>query len=378
MKERLLITTAMGIMLGAGAFAQSPTDQSKNQQPPAAQNQTNPNSSAPSASSSTPSQNSTPSAQNAQPTSSDKSSATTSQSSPNTAGTSSQAQSNQASPPSQGQSTNNAGTAPSQAQPTQQPSSPSQAQTNPAPPTNNQTQASPTGSNTNTNAGTQPSTNTAAQPSTNTAAQPSNTQSNTAPSSSSNVSVSASLNENQRTRVSESISRLNVAPINNVNFSLSVGTVVPRDVRFQPLPADVVEVMPQYRGYNFLVVRDDIVIVDPSTYKIVDVLPRAGRSTAAAPAPAPSSHKTTFSDRDREVIRKHARSSRIEQRTTGSTTTSTRVRVGERLPESVEIRSFPEEVYRESPTLRDYRYIERDNRTYVIEPRERTIIEEID
>src|SRR5258708_6001298 len=159
MKERLLITTAMGIMLGAGAFAQSPTDQSKNQQPRAAQNQT---------------------------------------------------------------------------------------------------KASPTGSNTNTNAGPQPSTNTAAQPSTNTAAQPSNTQSNTAPSSSSNVSVSASLNENQRTRVSESISRLNVAPINNVNFSLSVGTVVPRDVRFQPLPADVVEVMPQYRGYNFLVVRDDI------------------------------------------------------------------------------------------------------------------------
>ena len=32
----------------------------------------------------------------------------------------------------------------------------------------------------------------------------------------------------------------------------------------------------------------------------------------------------------------------------------------------------------ESPSLRDYRYIERDSRTYVIEPRERTIIEEID
>src|SRR6266851_6065134 len=84
----------------------------------------------------------------------------------------------------------------------------------------------------------------------------------------------------------------------------------------------------------------------------------------------------TFSDKDREVIRKHVRSSRTEQRTTGSSTTTTRVRVGERLPESVEIRSFPETVYRESPGLREYRYIERDNRTYVIEPRERTIIEE--
>lgn len=165
-----------------------------------------------------------------------------------------------------------------------------------------------------------------------------------------------------------------MAPVNKVNFSVSVGGVVPRDLRFQPLPAEVVEVMPQYRGYNFLVIRDDIVIVDPSTYQIVDVLPRAGSSTAAAPA----SRKVVFSDRDREVIRKHARSSRTEQRTTGSSATSTRVRVGDRLPDSVEVRSFSDDAYRDSPRLREYRYIERDNRTYVVEPRERTIIEEIE
>jgi uncharacterized protein DUF1236 len=79
------------------------------------------------------------------------------------------------------------------------------------------------------------------------------------------------------------------------------------------------------------------------------------------------------------MMRKHARSSRTEERgTTGSATSTTRVRVGDRLPDSVEIRSFPDEVYRASPSLREYRYIERDNRTYVVEPRERTIIEEID
>jgi hypothetical protein len=338
MKERLLITTALGLMLGTAAFAQSPSEQPKNNPPPAAQNQTNSNSSAPAASSSTSSPSST--------------SSTQSQSTPSGTGSTTTSQSG-----------NNAAPAPSQAQSAQPSNSPAQAQSNTAPPANtNQTQSSPTGTN---NAGTQPSSNTAAQPS--------NNQTNTAQSSSSNIRVSASLNETQRTRVSESIARLNVGPLNNVNFSLSVGTVVPRDVRFQPLPADVVEVMPQYRGYNFFVVRDEIVIIEPTTYKIVDVLPRTGRSTAAAPA----SHRTTFSDRDREVIRKHARSSRIEKRTTGSAT-STRVKVGERLPDSVEIRSFPDEVYRESPSLREYRYIERDNRTYLIEPRERTIIEEID
>ena len=66
----------------------------------------------------------------------------------------------------------------------------------------------------------------------------------------------------------------------NVNFSLSVGTVLPRDVHFQPLPAEAVEVMPQYRGYNFIVVREDIVIVEPSTY----IIPRRGVSGIAAAA----------------------------------------------------------------------------------------------
>jgi Protein of unknown function (DUF1236) len=69
-----------------------------------------------------------------------------------------------------------------------------------------------------------------------------------------------------------------VTPINNVNFSLSVGYGCSKRRAFQPLPAEVVEILPQYRGYNFFAVRDDIVIVEPSTYKIVDVLPRTGRS----------------------------------------------------------------------------------------------------
>ena len=176
---------------------------------------------------------------------------------------------------------------PAQAQSNQQPGSssqPAQAQSNTAPPASNQSTsnqpstgpANATSNNATNSGSTQPSTNTAAQPSTG--------QTNTAQSRT-NINVSANLTESQRTRVSQSISRLNAKPVTNVNFSLSVGTVVPRDVHFQPLPAEVVEVMPQYRGYNFIVVREDIVIVEPSTYKIVDVLPRGGQSTAAAPAP---------------------------------------------------------------------------------------------
>jgi hypothetical protein len=195
------------------------------------------------------------------------------------------------------------------------------------------------------------------------------------------VNASVNINDQQRTRVTQSISRLNVQPLTNVNFSLSVGTAVPRDVRLQTLPADVVEVVPQYRGYSFFVVRDEIVIVEPSTYKIVTVLPRSGGSTAAAPARSQS--KVSFTDKDRDVVRKHVKS-RPERQATGSAAQTTGssakmvIRRGERLPESVEVEEFPETVYREAPALREYRYIHRENRTYLVDPAERTVIDDFD
>jgi hypothetical protein len=184
----------------------------------------------------------------------------------------------------------------------------------------------------------------------------------------------------EQTRISQSIARLNVRPLTNVNFSVAVGTVVPRDVRLQPLPADIVQVVPQYRGYNFVVVRDEIVIVEPASYKIVAVLPRSGGRAAAAPAPAPAQKKVTFSDHEREVIRSHTRSSR-QSTTSGATTGSSaraQVRVGERVPETMQLREFPSTVYQRVPSVREYRYIDMDNRSYLVEPHERTIIEELE
>ncbi|WP_349629007.1 DUF1236 domain-containing protein [Bradyrhizobium diazoefficiens] len=118
--------------------------------------------------------------------------------------------------------------------------------------------------------------------STTTAQQP-NSQQNTADrSSNTNVNASVNINDQQLTRISTSISHLNVQPLTNVNFSLLVGTVVPRDVRLQQLPAEVVEIVPQHRGYDFVLVKDEIVIVEPSSYKIVAVLPLDGGQRRSA------------------------------------------------------------------------------------------------
>jgi Protein of unknown function (DUF1236) len=83
----------------------------------------------------------------------------------------------------------------------------------------------------------------------------------------------AKLSTEQRTKITSVIREQRVAPAEHVNFSISVGTRVPREVRFHPLPAEVVTVYPEWRGYEFFLVRDEIVVVDPRSLEIVAVLP---------------------------------------------------------------------------------------------------------
>jgi hypothetical protein len=82
----------------------------------------------------------------------------------------------------------------------------------------------------------------------------------------------AKLSTEQRTKITTVIKDQHIAPVTNVNFSISVGTRVPRDVSFHPLPAEIVTVYPDWRGYEFILVRDQIVVIDPASLEIVAVI----------------------------------------------------------------------------------------------------------
>jgi hypothetical protein len=82
----------------------------------------------------------------------------------------------------------------------------------------------------------------------------------------------AKLSSEQRTKITTVIRDQHVAPVTNVNFSISVGTRVPRDVSFHPLPTEIVTIYPDWRGYEFILVRDQIIVVDLRTFEIVAVL----------------------------------------------------------------------------------------------------------
>lgn len=58
----------------------------------------------------------------------------------------------------------------------------------------------------------------------------------------------------------------------NVNFNINVGAVVPASVHFYPVPARIVEIYPEWRGYDVILVNGRYVIVRPRTHEIVYII----------------------------------------------------------------------------------------------------------
>jgi len=92
----------------------------------------------------------------------------------------------------------------------------------------------------------------------------------------SQTNAHANLSADQRTRIRATVLAQPQAPKisrNEVNFNIRVGTVVPRTVTVAPLPAAVVEIHPAWRGYSYILVGDEIVILEPASLRIVAIIP---------------------------------------------------------------------------------------------------------
>ena len=83
----------------------------------------------------------------------------------------------------------------------------------------------------------------------------------------------ASLSTEQHAKVRETLRGEKVERLNNVQFSTTVGEAVPRTVHLYRFPASVMEYAPQYRDYEYILVGDDVLVVDPRTMRIVAVIP---------------------------------------------------------------------------------------------------------
>ncbi|MGN6307636.1 MAG: DUF1236 domain-containing protein [Mesorhizobium sp.] len=77
----------------------------------------------------------------------------------------------------------------------------------------------------------------------------------------------------QKTEITNVIREEKVEPVSRLDFSVSVGVVVPHHVHLHRLPARIVKIVPAYESYEYFVLADGrIVIVDPDDLKIIAIL----------------------------------------------------------------------------------------------------------
>jgi hypothetical protein len=81
------------------------------------------------------------------------------------------------------------------------------------------------------------------------------------------------LTPEKRTRIHDVIVRERRAPrLGSVDFDVSVGARVSRSTRFLALPGTIVEIEPEWRGFEYFMIANQIVIVDPRSMEIVAIV----------------------------------------------------------------------------------------------------------
>ncbi len=171
------------------------------------------------------------------------------------------------------------------------------------------------------------------------------------------------LSEQKRTSVRERMSKsARSNRVTNVNFDIRVGVNVPRNTTLHVLPPDVVEIVPEYRGYRYVYVRDEIVIIHPTNYVVIAVIGGDNRVGSR------SGGRITLASDDRVFVRKHVDlGARVRLGIGG-------ISIGMNLPDNVELRPLPTVIVERYPDLSDHRYFVYEQDVVIVEPRSREVV----
>ena len=82
---------------------------------------------------------------------------------------------------------------------------------------------------------------------------------------------SAKLSTEQRSKITTIFKQKKVEPA-HLSISVRVGARVPESVHFYPIPTEVIVIYPEWRGYDYILVGDEILVIDPRTHEIVAIL----------------------------------------------------------------------------------------------------------
>jgi hypothetical protein len=166
-------------------------------------------------------------------------------------------------------------------------------------------------------------------------------------------------------RISEALMSTAPAPSLHINVALNIGAPLSGEVELLPLPPAVVSLVPEYQGYEYVVVNDQVAIVQPSTRVVVEIIAPSG--VAAAPA-APPPAVVNLTDAQQQLLVESVQDEGLPQAQIPE------LADGQTVPQSVELTPVPSAVVAQIPMIERYRVAVGNNRVVLVDPGTRVVV----
>lgn len=215
------------------------------------------------------------------------------------------------------------------------------------------------------------------------------------------------LDTRQESRVRNIIEQRGGNRISRNEFDARIGAIAPPNVVFAPLPPEVVSIVPQYRGYDYVMVEDEIAIIDPSDRRVVSMLDVGG------PMPGGSGYEERegryggggyerresgrygqaqrggYGRRERGEAYGYAPRVRLDarqertlyrgvMRQARENLRQVCVHVGDRVPDSVDLAPVPRNIALDAPDIERYDYFVLNDQVVLVDPDSHVVVDMIE
>lgn len=177
--------------------------------------------------------------------------------------------------------------------------------------------------------------------------------------------ASTKLSETDRAKVFSTLKSGRHASRQNVNIQVSVGERLPPRLHSRALPSTIVRTMPQFRGYEYVMIRDEIAIVRPGTREVVEVIHEPGTSFAESRLSGGSSRTTIhLTEQQRASLRSEAHRF-VTSQVSGSGS------------QCLSLRPVPSSLVSQNPKLRSYQMLAIGDDVILVDPSQKKVVDVI-
>jgi hypothetical protein len=152
----------------------------------------------------------------------------------------------------------------------------------------------------------------------------------------------------------------------NINVAINVGAPLPGEADLLPLPPTIVSLVPEFQGDEYVLVNDEVVIVQPSTRVVLEVI-RPGVVAEAPAGPTPAG--VSLTDTQRRLLLESVRNERLPEAPIAELTN------GETVPGDVALAPAPSAVVAQIPMIERYRLFLANDQVVLVDPDTRVVVD---